>query len=336
MRTLTLLIPGLLGVASFEHTPDVPALARLFRFGTIAPSPSAFSETIFRLFGFPATPDDRPVAAATYLVDDGDAHDGIWMRADPVHLRAERDAVVLLDDTSFHLERHEALLFVAGLQEIFAEQSIELQVPANHYRWYLKLKDRLRIKTVPIHDTVGDDIRRHRCGGRDRMVWERLVTAVQMSLHDSPVNHAREARGELPINGVWMWGMGSLPSPVSPPVWSRVFGDDATAQGLAIHCRIPHDELPTDAAAVIEQTTADERVLVVITFGLRHTQYLDQTGWQDFIRYLDSEWFAALWRLIKCGELHELTVLTGLYKLTIGPSSLMKIWRRRRSLAAYR
>ena len=334
MRRLTLFIPKLFGAPSFDLIPDCPSLMQIFRFSTVTSAPATFSETLFRLFDFPSTSEERPVAAVTHLIDDNSDDGAIWMRADPVHLRVARDAVVLLDETSFRLEKRETLCFAASLQEIFAEHAIVLQTPTD-YRWYLKLTDRPHINMVPIHDVVGDDIRHHRCSGDDRLVWERLATSVQMCLHDCPINQSRELRGELPINGLWMWGMGSLP-PSASPVWSCVFSDDVITRGLSAHCHLSHAKLPENINTVIEQTASDGQVLAVITSGMKHVQYLNQKKWCDFICDLEGAWFATIWRLIKHRELDELMVLTGTHRLRLKPLSLLKRWRRQHTFTYYR
>lgn len=38
--------------------------------------------------------------------------------------------------------------------------------------------------------------------------WRRLLNELQMTWHEHPVNEARSARGQAPINGVWLYGGG--------------------------------------------------------------------------------------------------------------------------------
>jgi len=155
-----------------------------------------------------------------------------------------------------------------------------------------------------------------------------------MSLHNCPLNDEREQRGELPVNGLWLWGAGELPKS-GKQIWSRVFADEVTTQGLSILTGSPYADLPDSLAALINQTEEEDDVLAVIYFGLRHQQYFDHHGWQDFIGYLEEEWFAGIENLFKQKELDELTLLTGEHKLTVSKSSFMKFWRRHKSLYAY-
>ena len=155
-----------------------------------------------------------------------------------------------------------------------------------------------------------------------------------MSLHQCPLNNEREQRGELPVNGVWLWGAGELPKS-KKQIWSRVFGDEVTTKGLSILTETPYADSPESIEAVVKSSGEQDNVLVVISFGLRHKQYYDHAGWQDFIGYLEEEWFAGIDKLFKQRELDELTLLTGGHSLTVTKYSFMKFWRRHKSLHSY-
>lgn len=338
MRKLTLFVPGFFGPVSETLsgiTPDVPAIKKYFRFSkSKSIQATGFTQTLFQLFGFPQQDHDYPVAAVTRLVDDDHDLEGIWMRADPVHLRPERDTVVLLDNSSFNLEKHEALIFAADLQQVFTEREIELEAPTNN-RWYIKLNQLPEISTTPIHEVVGKDIDKKPAIGDNKVLWDQLSNEAQMCLHNCPLNEEREQGGELPVNGVWLWGAGELPKS-KKQIWSRVFADEVTTQGLSILTGSPYGDLPDSLEALINNTEEQDNVLAVISFGLRHQQYFDHNGWQDFICYLEEEWFAEIENLIKQNELDELILLTGENELSITKSSYRKFWRRQKPFLTYR
>jgi hypothetical protein len=337
MRKLTLFVPGFFGPVSETLsgiTPDVPAIEKYLRFGTSKSIQTReFTQSLFQLFGFPKQKYDYPVAAVTRLVDDDHDLEGVWMRADPVHLRPERDAVVLLDSSAFNLEKHEALILAADLQQVFTDREIELEAPTNS-RWYIKLKQLPEISTTPIHEVVGNDIDKKSAIGDNKVLWDQLSNEAQMSLHNCPLNDEREQRGELPVNGVWLWGAGELPKS-KKQIWSRVFGDEVTTQGLSILTGSPYADLPDSLEALINNTEEHDDVLAVISFGLRHQQYFDHNGWHDFIGYLEEEWFAEIENLLKQNELDELILLTGENKLSVTKSSYKKFWRRQKPFLTY-
>lgn len=335
MRKLTLFIPGLFDHNSFhqsEYISNTTALERYLRFSSSKyVGRHRFIDTLFRLFGFAELQNDHPVAAVTRLIDNADDLDGVWMRADPVHLSAERDAVVLLDTTSFSLSRRESLIFAAELQALFAKRHIKLESPTNH-RWYLKLQRLPDITTVPIHEVAGRDIREYMPVGKDKILWDQLANDIQMSLYHSELNKERQQRGNFPVNGLWMWGPGSLPK-APGCIWSNVFGDEITTYGLSVLTDSAYLDLPDSMQEVVAQTNDHARVLVVISFGMQHIQYGNAEGWRDFIHYIENEWFSHVDELFRQKAFSELNLLTGQQKFVFTRFSPMKLWRR--SLSSY-
>lgn len=333
MRKLTFFIPGFFGPISKTLSgmmPELPSIERSFRFGTLTNIQAVgFTQTLFQLFGFSKQTHDFPVAAITRLVDNDYDNAGIWMRADPVHFRPERNAVVLLDNSSFDLKKHEALILAADLRQVFTERDIVFEVPTN-YRWYLKLKQLPEISTTPIHEVVGNDINKNATVGDNKILWDTLLNEAQMVLHNCPLNKQREQNGELSVNGIWCWGAGELPKS-RQQIWSRIFADEVTTRGLSIFTDTPYADLPDSLEALIHSTEEQDSVLAVISFGLRNQQYFDHHGWQDFITYLEAEWFAEIERLIQQNACKEFVLLTGKNKLSITKMSYKKFWRKQKS-----
>ena len=101
---LHLLVPDLLqqpdGTDPALFRSTTPALEWLLARADAGPVPTTLDEVLFELFGLPAPIDaDLPVAAFTRLADAGKIGDGDWwLRADPVHLRADMHGGVFLAD----------------------------------------------------------------------------------------------------------------------------------------------------------------------------------------------------------------------------------------------
>jgi len=100
MRSITLFIPGLLGLVrdlNPEDIPAIPSIEYLFARGIMDKRPVvSFSDTLCHLFNLQISEaEDAPIAAISRLVDDDHSQQGLWMRADPVHLAADREGVVL-------------------------------------------------------------------------------------------------------------------------------------------------------------------------------------------------------------------------------------------------
>lgn len=154
---------------------------------------------------------DWPLAPITLEADRGAAEDGYWLRADPVHLRVMRDRIVLLAGDEISLSQGEADALAAAVAAHFGTELSPL--PVRPHRWYLRLPSAPVLTTTPLGAAVGADVDPLLPQGRDAMRFRSHLNEVQMLLHEHPLNLQREARGELPINSLWLWGGGTRPPP---------------------------------------------------------------------------------------------------------------------------
>jgi len=329
MRQLTLFIPGLLGPNIKLAMDDLPATTHLDKLLARAKQArmdaSGFTSILFNLFGLNQTTDaDHPVAAVTRLVDDGCSPGETWMRADPVHLSAEHKGVTLLDHTTLKINRHDALATAADIGTVFEARKMNLEVPIPT-RWYLRVQNPPRIKTSEIAGVIGRNIHPYLPTGEDQTEIIRLLNEVQMILHSSEINIDRQHRGLLPINGVWLWGLGQLPESIETK-WSAVYTDEEVARGLSILAGTPVFDLPDTIAAV--DTEADHFLqLAVISTGLHHVQYQDPDGWTGFLQHLEAQWFTELYELLDAGVFDRVEIITGHLSFKLRRFSLLKFWR---------
>ena len=75
-------------------------------------------------------------------------------------------------------------------------------------------------------------LRHHRATGADSRLWQRLTTELQMMMHASIVNTARLEQGRLPVNGIWLYGGGLLPSATRVETLPPLCGHNDWAVGL--------------------------------------------------------------------------------------------------------
>jgi hypothetical protein len=338
MHSLTLFIPGLLTPSrdmAEQDIPRVPSLEKLLACASREQLiPFGFSDALCMLFKLERQADkDFPIAAITRLVDDEHSSAGIWMRADPVHLVADRKGLILMDESTFTLDQHDALVLAADIKDILAERGMILEAPTTN-RWYVTMDEAPTVKTVPVHEVAGRDIHYYMPSGKDQQAWAQLLNEIQMILHNSPVNTDRERRGEKVVNSLWFWGCGELPILVKCP-WSKVFTDEEIAKGFSMLANIPCAELPETIDDALELSEEEDDVLIVTSFGMRHSQYHDLKGWQDFITYLEEFWFADILDCIKSKEIKELTLLTEYQQFTISKPSLYQFWKRPKPVSVY-
>lgn len=339
MHSLTLIIPGLLGPDAryaAEFVPDLPALELLLARATRS---NAASGSICRLLsaemGIELAPgQDVPVAAITREIDDQSNREGYWLRADPVHLSPDRDGLVLMDSFVLGLSQHDALAVAAEVNRVVANQGWRVEVPYED-RWYIRLDEPLSLRTTELADVVGQDIAPYLPEGEDAGWILTLLNEIQMQLFNADINHHREANGELPVNSVWFWGMGSVAT-MPGQNWSMVFGDDVFTRSLARMSATPCEPLPQHALAMQEICTDDADVLAVLQHCQAPAQYQNLHLWQQALLLLEGAWFETLLEWLQSGKLGTLRIITDAQEFRINSLSLKKFWRKPVAIGHYK
>jgi hypothetical protein len=338
MRSLTVFIPGLFGPDIAIHPDDLPSLPSLNWMLTRGHHQilrtHSVSYSLCELFGLVVTEEsDLPVAAISRLTDDNQHPEGIWLRADPVHVKADRDGLILIDNNQFTLSQHDALALAASINLILKPYGFELEVPVP-YRWYLKITDDLKIRTTPVDSIVGRDILPFMPNGDDRVNLIQLMNDIQMTLHDSDVNKKREQENALPINSIWFWGYGELPKIIDRH-WSFVASDEMLAKGLSMVAATPFEEL-TDSYLELKKTDSNYNGLIVINSCQKFSHYHDLEGWLEALMFYESNWFNPLMHALKRGELDQLHIKTDINAISLDKRSRYKLWKKQKNIHAFK
>lgn len=333
MRNLTVFIPGLFGPDITIHPDDLPSLPALNwmlsrgEYATLK-STSA-SDSLCELFGLSAASNDHPVAAISRLTDDIQHPEGLWLRADPVHVRADRDGLILIDSNQFTITQHDALALAAEINVVLKSYELELEVPVPT-RWYLRIKDDLKIRTTPVDAIVGRDILPFMPTGDDRINLIQLLNNIQMILHDAEINKKREQEKKLAVNSLWFWGYGKLPKIIDRQ-WSFVVSDEMLAKGLAMVAATPFTELPA-AYSGMNNTEASYNGLIVINSCQKFSHYHDLEGWLEALMFYEKNWFEPLVKALKRGELDQLHIKTEINSISLDKLSRYRFWKKTKSI----
>lgn len=337
-KSLALLVPGLFGPPSEPGSagmPSAPALETLLaRSEVVTGQAAGFEGLVFSLFGIePSEGEDLPVAAVTRALDMGVIDKGWWLRADPVHLRPERDRLVMLDTQFVSLKQEEATRLAAEVLQAYVQDGWVLKAPRPG-RWYLKPPRASKILTTPISEVVGKDIHPYLPKGKDGKGWHTVLNEIQILLHTASVNAERESRGELPINSLWFWGSGRLPD-IHAVEWTQVYSEEPISLALARLSEIPSAALPTHFVDWHRQAVGGSH-LFVFDHGRAAVQYGNADQWREFIDRLERDWIAPLLEALKRRELDTVTIHTETGRaFRITARSARRWWRRRKTLAAY-
>lgn len=336
---LHLVIPGLLAPGPIPPglpRPEATALERLLGRARVTTLDAVgYDATLFQLFGLAAAPErDLPTAAVTRLVDGGDSQQGWWLRADPAHLQPDRNRLLLFDARSLDLDSDEVESLVAELNREFGSAGLQLDAPHPN-RWYLRLDDDPGLRAYPLDQVIGRNINRFLPYDETKRRWRTLWTEIQMALHRSPINTAREARGRRPVNSLWFWGGGRLPHGARSPC-DDVYAAEPLSRGLARLAGVAVSPLPDNAADWLAASEEDKETLV----ALEATRYDRADGnlyaWVGHVNALEANWFAPLLTLLDASRVTRLYLYSGDGRIfTVERGRWRHFWRRPRPVFDY-
>lgn len=324
MRELTLILTDLYldgesASLAGASPPRLTGLETVLTRGVLRET-SDWRDWICRRVNLPAQP-RIPVAAIARLAQSAGAQipdSGQWWLAQCVHLEAGVDRVYMSAAWSALAsdEWHEVQ---SGFDATFAGAGYRL-LDGLGAQAYLRSARDLESDTVDPARVRGGDVLDALPSGRDSAVLKRLMTEIQMWLHDHPVNIARDARGVESVNALWLWGGGRLPRSATVSTLPLLRSDDAFLKGLwnlggGVSAELPHSldaiELAGAEALVASLACAPGR-------GETHAQSM---------LALERNWFAPAVAALRRGRLTCLQVHANdrLYSLT--RSGLWRFWR---------
>lgn len=317
-----LLVPDLLpppSPAVSSSTP--PGLASLLKFGQAETMAGDINDWLCRSFGVQRQ-QDIPLAPYALLGDGGTPGSGYWLRADPVTVQLMRNRLILLAGSETAPSAEEAEQFVAALNQHFAPDGLHFSA-LHPQRWYLRLPETPALRTHPLAEVHGRDIRHFLPEGGDSAHWRKLLNEAQMLLHAHPLNAAREAAGTFPVNSVWLWGGGTLSQDLSAPC-DRLYADDPLARGLAIAAGIFDAPLP---AKLPENSELNGDAPLFVMQNLGDTMARDAA-----LERIDRDWLMPAATAVRRGVIQRLTLIAGgetaTVTVTLTRPDLWKFWRR--------
>lgn len=259
-----------------------------------------------------------------------------WIRADPVHLRIEQNHIMLADSHAFDITMEEAQQYTDDLNLHLHQAGLAL-LPAHPDRWYMQVKNTPKINTYTLNQVVCENINYFLPAGEEQIAWHNIFNEAQMILHEHPLNQARESRGELAINSIWLWGGGVLPDAIKSR-YVQIWSDDAFSRALAEISQVRHERLPS-GAEVCQQFSGKGDYLAILNHLLAPSKYKDGENWQKNLAALEQHWFMPLYRAVKKGDIKQLTITTihhdVLLNFTLTSADLLKFWRLKRPISSY-
>ncbi len=156
-----------------------------------------------------------------------------WMAAtDPVHLEARLDHLHLHDLRGENMPVSDLRPIFDFLQARLGSESMAF-ARIGHQGY---LRGEQEIATASVSAAAIDGLRPDEFmpkPGTDQNADDhhRLLSEVQMALHEHEVNINRMAAGRLEVNSLWIWGGGTAPEITARPIYP-LFGDDPLFKGF--------------------------------------------------------------------------------------------------------
>ena len=272
---------------------------------------------------------DWPAAPFAGVADGLASTDGYWFCADPVHMFLLQDSFTVTDAVVDDLDAAQAQQLTGALNAHFADDGLRFFAPTPE-RWYLRLEQAPALHTTPLAQALGRNVQPLMPQGRDALSWHSRLNEMQMLLYAHAINDEREQRGRLPINSLWLWGGGGMPTFSLQPrhVWSR----DAWVRGLALAHGGQADLLPASASAWLGLEPSRTGNLIVLDDTRQQATATEQGC-------LEADWFAPLLQALRDGRLAQLTLHLAyggkISSFVTRRADLRKFWRRWRGLGEY-
>jgi hypothetical protein len=130
-----------------------------------------------------------------------------WGLLTPTHWQVGSEQILLLDPAQLHLDEDESRSLLQALRGLFEPEGWMLHWGAP-LRWYATHDSLADLATASLDRAIGRPIDQWLPDRRAGRTVRRLQSEAQMLLHTHPINAAREARGELPVNSFWLSGTG--------------------------------------------------------------------------------------------------------------------------------
>ena len=335
MDQLSLLVPGLLGplpeLREAQQTIyDCKSLRKWLACGEISSTgTNDYYQQLAQLFSIDAT---ISVAQMSALVDDIDCSQGHWLRADPVHFKADLDHALLVEADKLSVLQHEAEALIAQFNQHFVDDGLQLHC-VHPSRWYLQSQQSFQLDTVKLHEAISRNVHHFLPKGVDELRWRKILNEAQMLFFSSEHNQQREARGQMTINSLWLWGEGDSISATKKPQFDWLMSNDTVSRGLAQVSNVSVLDLNADVEQLVQQ---EGNGLVIVDDLFLPMSYGDVSAWNEAVKMLCHDWIQPLHDLLMKKKIKSLSVYTGEgRKLRLKSSNLLKFWRRARPLENY-
>jgi len=251
---------------------------------------------------------------------------GYWYCADPVHLQADRDQVILSHPDSMDIQSNEADALIAAFNQLFSEDGVQLwrSIDTSHH-WYLRSEAPWQISTTPLGFAENRSIRALMPEGEDAQRWRKVIAEVEMLFHAHPVNQQRSHLRKSTISSLWLWGV-QKEQRTRQHKWDLLIGDHPLLKGAH---RLQGIELLASSAPFETLLSQSNNGLIVVDELLKHQRSGEHHQIPVLLEELEQRLFLPALNALREGRLNRLVIQPAngsIYR--IRRHHLWRFWRR--------
>ena len=297
--------------------PRWPALETVLAKAQRVPLQHGWRDYLRRRFAAAAERALAPAAVAAIGLDVTAAGvDPQYWLVTPVHCFAGLDSVQLHPAGLLELPASVQSALAAEFNGVFADTRWRLHPTGK--RELLLSGAPLAASAADPAASIGADLRDGLPRGPEAATLRRLGVEIEMWLHEHPINRERQARGELPVSGLWLWGSnspgamaaGEPRSATRRPPSERLFGADAYLEALWRRRGSPIAPLPDG----FESISGSADGLSVVLYPTLDAQ-------------LEQRWLVPALHALRARRLSALSLLAGSFAYRLTRWQLARFWR---------
>jgi hypothetical protein len=305
--------------------PRLPALETLLATARSRALECGWREDLAAGFAAASVAGESPasIAAKAWLEPFSAAPARFWL-ATPVHYFAGLDSVQLHPSGLLDLPLETQAALASDFNAVFADSPWRLY--ASGRRELLLAGPALEAGGEDPARFLGCKLETEQARDAGGIELRRLAVEIEMWLHEHALNLQRQARGELPVSGLWFWGSQPLTRVArrarleAACVDARLYGEDTFAEALwrlLAGTRLP---LPARLAVALE-AAVELHVVLYPTAGAR--------GAGDALEHLEQDWLSPALAALRAGSLTAVELLAGSHAYRLRRLDLARFWRAR-------
>jgi hypothetical protein len=262
----------------------------------------------------------RPAFARAAMRGFGlDPAGGAWFIVHPAHIEIARSHLLMPDLRTVRVSEDEARALFDAARESFAQAGHEL-VYGDATTWFMRADHWADMDTASPDYAAGMNLNDCMPEGEHARAYRKLQNEVQMQWYTHPVNAAREARRQAPVNAFWLWGGASGAGERQPGTELVAYDTPGWLAGRKV------TQLPGIANGIRHDT------LLVCGNVAGPAIAADWSAWLAQMHQLEADLFAPLLDAVRGGAVQHLRLVlsnrTGLAEFTTTAMAQRKFWRR--------